>query len=147
MQLSGVLFKPITSHNSLRAAEVSSCLGLTMMCMPKGSWLTSATALLVTKLLIWQPAQRMFECSNFLFACCPCRPLISSELFEEAASQQGPLPTGQAVWKEVRGRMAAAAGARKALAEECPASSIGALLAILLQQVSNCQICMRPSAK
>lgn len=33
--------------------------------------------------------------------------------------------------------MAAAAGARKALAEECPASCIGALLAMLLQQVSS----------
>ena len=50
------------------------------------------------------------------------------------------MPTGQAVWKEVRGRMAAAAGARKALAEECPASSMGALLAMLLQQVMQLQI-------
>ena len=36
--------------------------------------------------------------------------------------------------------MAAAAGGRKALADECPASCIGALLAMLLQQVrSTCE--------
>ncbi|DBA78024.1 TPA: hypothetical protein ACH3X2_008002 [Trebouxia sp. C0005] len=64
-----------------------------------------------------------------------CRAVITLGLFEEAASQQGPLPTGHAVWKEVRGRMAAAAGGRKALADECPASCIGALLAMLLQQM------------
>ena len=64
-----------------------------------------------------------------------CRSLITAGLFEEAASQQGQLPTGQAVWKEVRGRMAAASGARKALVDECPISCIGALLAMLLQQV------------
>lgn len=68
------------------------------------------------------------------------RAVITLALFEEASSQQGPLPTGQAVWKEVRGRMAAAAGGRKALADECPASCIGVLLAMLLQQVrSICQ--------
>lgn len=67
---------------------------------------------------------------------CECRSLISAGLFEEAASQQGPLPTGQAVWKEVRGRMAAASGARSALVNECPASCIGAILTMLLQQVS-----------
>ncbi len=65
-----------------------------------------------------------------------CRAVITLALFEEASSQ----PTGQAVWKEVRGRMAAAAGGRKALADECPASCIGALLAMLLQQVrSTCE--------
>ncbi len=66
-----------------------------------------------------------------------CRAVITLALFEEASSQQGQLPTGQAVWKEVRGRMAAAAGGRKALADECPASCIGALLAMLLQQVCS----------
>ena len=65
------------------------------------------------------------------------RSLITAGLFEEAASQQGLLPTGEAVWKEVRGRMAAATGARKALVDECPASCIGALLTMLLQQVSR----------
>ena len=64
-----------------------------------------------------------------------CRSLITPALFEEAASQEGQLPTGQAVWKEVRARMAAANGARKALADECPASCIGALLTMLVQQV------------
>lgn len=64
-----------------------------------------------------------------------CRALIKAELFEEAGSREGPLPTAQPVWKEVRGRMAAAQGIRKALAEECPSSCIGALLAMLLQQV------------
>ena len=63
--------------------------------------------------------------------------MICTGLFEEAASQQGKLPTEQALWKEVRGRMAAAAGARKALADECPSSCIGALLAMLLQQVGH----------
>ncbi len=66
-----------------------------------------------------------------------CRAVITLALFEEASSQQGLLPTGQAVWKEVRGRMAAAAGGRKALADECPASCVGALLAMLLQQVCS----------
>lgn len=66
-----------------------------------------------------------------------CRAVITLALFEEASSQQGLLPTGQAVWKEVRGRMAAAAGGRKALADECPASCVGALLAMLLQQVRS----------
>jgi len=74
-----------------------------------------------------------------------CRAVITLALFEEASSQQGPLPTGQPVWKEVRGRMAAAAGGRKALADECPASCIGALLAMLLQQVrSNCPCIWQP---
>ena len=68
---------------------------------------------------------------------CFCRSLITPGLFEEAASEQGQLPIGEAVWKEVRGRMAAATGARKALVDECPASCIGALLAMLLQQVSR----------
>lgn len=77
-----------------------------------------------------------------VFWCCwtdtqhDCRSLITAGFFEEAASQQGQLPTGQAMWKEVRGRMAAATGARSALVQECPASCIGALLSMLLQQVS-----------
>ena len=36
--------------------------------------------------------------------------------------------------------MAAATGARKALVDECPASCIGALLTMLLQQVSRCSV-------
>lgn len=68
--------------------------------------------------------------------CAACRALIKAELFEEAASRRGPLPTGEPVWQEVRGRLAAGQGSRKALAEECPSSSIGALLAMLLQQVN-----------
>jgi len=85
-------------------------------------------------------------CSNDEVLLPECRAVITLALFEEASSQQGPLPTGQAVWKEVRGHMAAAAGGRKALADECPASCIGALLAMLLQQVrstSEYEVCPR----
>ena len=81
----------------------------------------------------WDRAQKLHQKH-----CAVCRSLIRAELFEEAGSRQGPLPlpTGEPIWQEVRGRLAAGQGSRKALAEECPSSSIGALLAMLLQQVT-----------
>ncbi|DBB04446.1 hypothetical protein WJX77_006340 [Trebouxia sp. C0004] len=76
-----------------------------------------------------------------------CRAVITVALFEEASRLQGPLPTGQAVWREVRGCMVAAAGGRKALVDECPASCIGALVAMLLQQVRRTDKAAEEAAK
>lgn len=87
--------------------------------------------------LLWQVKPAVVVQPVCLLTLHLCRSLITAGLFEEAASHEGQLPTGEAVWKEVRGRMAAATGARKALADECPVSCIGALLGMLLQQVSH----------